>query len=253
MLSPKTRLRHRLAALTFSLCCIGIAAADTPRYAVEVIVFENLGGNVAGAELWSRTNQEPLPEADETLGLDAELRGQVATRKPPATVHQPLDDAALQLSDLRATLERSGRYKILTHHAWQQPGLDRDKAAPFTVEIPLAAPQPERVENTPTPAPAQSPDNWYPMAPVVQAPEPHLEGELKLVLSRYLHLEADLRYYTGELHQPMLAIEDEFADISVQPVVYRLKESRRMRSGELHYLDHPAFGLIARVTPYPPR
>ena len=28
-----------------------------------------------------------------------------------------------------------------------------------------------------------------------------------------------------------------------------LREQRRMRSGELHYLDHPKFGVLARVDP----
>jgi len=32
--------------------------------------------------------------------------------------------------------------------------------------------------------------------------------------------------------------------------VYQLKQSRDMRSGEFHYLDHPALGLVILVTPY---
>jgi hypothetical protein len=32
--------------------------------------------------------------------------------------------------------------------------------------------------------------------------------------------------------------------------VYRLQQSRRMRSNEVHYLDHPLFGIIVQVTPY---
>ena len=32
--------------------------------------------------------------------------------------------------------------------------------------------------------------------------------------------------------------------------VYRMKQSRRMRSNETHYMDHPRFGIVARVTPY---
>ena len=31
-----------------------------------------------------------------------------------------------------------------------------------------------------------------------------------------------------------------------------MEESRRMRSGELHYLDHPLFGVIVKVVPYYP-
>ena len=32
------------------------------------------------------------------------------------------------------------------------------------------------------------------------------------------------------------------------PLAYRMTASRRMRPGELHYLDHPLFGLLVRVT-----
>ena len=37
---------------------------------------------------------------------------------------------------------------------------------------------------------------------------------------------------------------------SVRTVV--LNESRRMRSGELHYLDNPMFGVLVKVVPYAP-
>jgi hypothetical protein len=30
---------------------------------------------------------------------------------------------------------------------------------------------------------------------------------------------------------------------------FRLDTSRRMRSGELHYLDHPVFGVLIKVIP----
>jgi hypothetical protein len=33
---------------------------------------------------------------------------------------------------------------------------------------------------------------------------------------------------------------------------YRMQQSRRMRSGEMHYLDHPFFGLIVKFTRYTP-
>ncbi|MGB5299133.1 MAG: CsiV family protein, partial [Thiogranum sp.] len=32
----------------------------------------------------------------------------------------------------------------------------------------------------------------------------------------------------------------------------RLRQQRRMRSKELHYFDHPRFGVIALITPYQP-
>jgi hypothetical protein len=58
-----------------------------------------------------------------------------------------------------------------------------------------------------------------------------LTGEVALSLGRYLHLTLDLAY-TGSDSQR-----------------YVLRQSRRMRSNERHYIDHPKFGVIAVVTP----
>lgn len=33
------------------------------------------------------------------------------------------------------------------------------------------------------------------------------------------------------------------------PVIYRLNEKRRFKLNEIHYLDHPKFGILARVSP----
>ena len=44
--------------------------------------------------------------------------------------------------------------------------------------------------------------------------------------------------------------ENPYEDAPYIPVSAKiLNESRRMRSGELHYLDHPEFGLLIRISP----
>jgi hypothetical protein len=58
-----------------------------------------------------------------------------------------------------------------------------------------------------------------------------VDGSITLIRERYLHLAVDLTLTSPE-------------------VLYRLDETRRMRSGELHYFDNPRIGVIARVTPY---
>lgn len=58
-----------------------------------------------------------------------------------------------------------------------------------------------------------------------------LEGWLAVTIGRYLHLEARLQVV---LPGGGLAV---------------LAERRRMRSNELHYLDHPAIGLLAQARP----
>jgi hypothetical protein len=117
---------------------------------------------------------------------------------------------------------------------------------------------------------------------------PRLDGTLRLILSRYLHIQSDLLW-----RKPLPPSQLDFAPINggtdtPQPAakgngsstlvmnsetdnssqsgevttettadssalnyqVYRLQQSRRMRSNEVHYLDHPLFGIIVQVTPY---
>ncbi len=64
-----------------------------------------------------------------------------------------------------------------------------------------------------------------------------VRGTIRLYVARYLHAEAHLVF-----ENPSAAGEAQF----------ELKESRRMRSGELHYFDHPVFGMLLRATPYEP-
>ncbi len=54
-----------------------------------------------------------------------------------------------------------------------------------------------------------------------------LEGTVKVSLGRYLHVDLDL-------------LLDQR---------YRLQTHRRMRSGELHYIDHPLMGALVLISP----
>lgn len=59
-------------------------------------------------------------------------------------------------------------------------------------------------------------------------------GRAALARGRYLHLTLDLTY------QP-----------AGEETRYVLKQTRRMRSTEIHYIDHPRFGVVALITPAP--
>jgi hypothetical protein len=60
-----------------------------------------------------------------------------------------------------------------------------------------------------------------------------IEGTVTLARERYLHLYVDLVMYSDDGLTPP----------------FRLAAHRRMRSRELHYIDHPRFGVLAIVTP----
>jgi len=137
--------------------------------------------------------------------------------------------------ELTDQVERIGnrkRYQLVAHVAWIQPGYAQDDAIAF----PLAD-----------------------LAGVASG----LQGDITLYLSRYLHMQFNLTIsepggapeqepttaYDRLVSQPMAAAADQFPAPSP---VYRMDEKRRMRSGELHYIDHPYFGALARVTKVDP-
>lgn len=57
-----------------------------------------------------------------------------------------------------------------------------------------------------------------------------ISGQLKVVLARYLHVYGQLNYQQNGSEYPM----------SVH---------RRMRSKELHYIDHPLVGILVQINP----
>jgi hypothetical protein len=63
-----------------------------------------------------------------------------------------------------------------------------------------------------------------------------LMGQVALSRGRYLHLTLDLVYDAA----------------SEGGQRYVLRQTRRMRSNERHYIDHPRFGVIAVITPTTP-
>lgn len=133
----------------------------------------------------------------------------------------------LQLSGESTRIARSRNYQLLAHMAWIQPGYPLADAMPF----PLAE---------------------------LAGPRSGLSGDLTLHLSRYLHLGVNLAFDETQLQDEGESADPVEALIpfpgamvdgqqSLKPE-YRLIERRRMRSGELHYIDHPKFGVLVRIS-----
>jgi len=98
-----------------------------------------------------------------------------------------------------------------------------------------------------------------------------LDGTVELVVSRYLHVSTQLYYTTtvewseqaagtgdttnsppddgieaaGDVTAPRIARGPDGSAMLSYPFL----QQRRMRSGELHYLDHPVLGMLILVTP----
>jgi hypothetical protein len=127
-----------------------------------------------------------------------------------------LPRSQFRLTAERNALARSVPYRPLVHLAWRQVVPGRQSAKP--VELLGATNNPDKAS---------------------------VDGLVRVTVERYLHLDLDLR-----LHLPAGAEPAASPEYGVPEI--RLRQQRRMRSKELHYFDHPRFGVIALITTYEP-
>lgn len=235
-------------------------------YQVEVIVFTQDQIGALSQEDWS---QDPgLPDMQQAVDLTPAPQAGAAP-VPFETV--PPDQ--LQLNDVYAKLEHSGRYKPVLHLAWRQPALDGDKA----VAVRIAAPLPDDAQGASAPG-AVAPAASGAPGPVAgdagaAVPTEGISGTLRLRVSRYLHLDVDIAYRRqvpappGDANAAAAPAGDDSSANSgaggetpsvysapTGPTIqtYRLTQDRRVKRDELNYFDHPMFGVLAEVTAYEP-
>lgn len=133
----------------------------------------------------------------------------------PATVKANWRSASdYQLSNVKAALARSSSYRPLLHVAWLQTVSKKRRAIQL----------PERNSS---------------------ASGDSLSGTAVVTRGRYLHLDLDLTLHTA----PDTAYIGEDYRFGSPATRIKLQQSRRMRSKELHYIDHPRFGVLALITP----
>lgn len=200
----------------------GVAADDKP-----VFLFENK----------SRYRRQTgsgtmVPRQQQTQQL-AHLFKQTPDDRP-AFARLPRD--MLLLAPIASRIRRSSRYRLLDHMGWQQPVVTGTNPAVLT----------------------QAGDYY--------GDQRELDGTIHITRSRYLHLHTDLWWSVfsqddSTLSPGQRALIETYADRFpalangiersgyIPAAQYALQQSRRMRSGETHYIDHPYFGLVVLITP----
>ena len=145
--------------------------------------------------------------------------------------YQSLDSASRQLNDPAGSIRRSSLYELLLHQSWLQP-----------------------IEQTPVPILIQGGKQYGNLF--------ELEGTLSLRRQRYLHVETDLQLTKFKKERTSPASEEQAGLRLKYPALYEaarrgreyspaaefnLREKRRLVSGELHYFDHPALGILLLI------
>jgi hypothetical protein len=194
---------------------------------------------------------------------------------PPA--FQILAEDKRQLNDMADRIKHSANLHLLLHTAWQQPTVDREHAVPVYLVDGMTDPLPvEAIEATEENGGTSAAVNPLPLTPQyateedaqVGPPNPQFAGTVTLSVERYLHIATDLVYrrpVTQHMPIPISNLDlwydrpyptlqepqgPAYQQISWQAIRgFRLQESRRMRSTEIHYLDHPFMGMVVVITP----
>lgn len=232
-------MRTLILLLTLPLFVLSARAAETPatddqeapdEYAVELLIF--LRDATPGGEFWPEAPERPEPsraiatvdggtppEFPPDLRLPAEAAMGAAVNAPA-----PLGDgvAAEQSATAESPATRiqpvpAEDYKLTAHaEALRRKGLQ-----------PLLHTAWRQVVGD------RENKDWLWLESDV------LYGLARVSLGRYLHLDTDLM---------LLGPENE-----TEPrQMIRAVDHRRMRSGELHYIDHPGFGILVQIDRYEP-
>ena len=283
MSSLSNRLKTFTVTLITALTVLAapvIAANEDPQwYQVEIILFAREQNIYPATERW-RVDFNPLyPENTVILSPYNQLGGVPVrpvvlpgTYPMGATIGKvsakPLDidkdpyiilpSDKRQLNKEALQLGRASGYKILKHMAWRQPVSARESSQPILIQT----------------------GNQYGL-------NFEVEGLITISENRYLHVDTDLVFsrFTKELFNndmnwsllnestltgsekaapnPGFSFQnsqpkkvDNGLSSQVTDQQYRrefattLKHIRRVRGNELHYIDHPLFGVILKLMPY---
>ncbi|MDH3632039.1 MAG: peptidoglycan binding protein CsiV [Gammaproteobacteria bacterium] len=249
-------------------------SAELPRYDVELVIFKNLQVPK------SREFVLPVssPAKDKKMLVLSSANSVKAAKK---LGYEVISGKQYRLTDVAKKLVKSSRYELLLHTAWRQPGVEQERALPVWIrggriygneytsidsQIELLESMP-KVESKKADGTTNEFDEQTLESIELQLLEQQssqrpqrlyeLEGKITIGLSRYLHAYTDL-----VLRRPRLSIDQEttssaqnrtLAAYSADTLIlnnHRLRERRRMRSKNLHYLDSPEFALLILITPY---
>jgi len=246
-ITGNNNLKVLISTLFFLLINNSFAEDDMRYYDIEVVIIENLSKQAKNAENWPL--QVNLTQAEKTVQL-----GQpVLSKWLPKGVdlkssYKVLRKESYQLMDEVKKISESKTQRVIFHTTWRQPGLDKNLALPIYFKREIPAPPVIENEQTQNTEDESLETNTAPSI---------LEGILRVTLARYLHLEAELTFQKklppitlSDNPFSVLDNEEERNKIQQQGVIHLKQKRRRVRSNELHYVDHPVLGILVRITQY---
>ena len=241
--------------------CFASQAKDDQWYQVEIIVFEHLDKSGL-QEAWPLEPGKPNFNATRILQLPE--RAQSTEDDRPNFVAVP--DEALQLQDAKERIKKQGSYRIVMHKGWKQKVTDKKIAEKLRL---IGGKNYFRSSQDLGNHMDMENDTFGASADVAQNSF-EVDGTLLLSKSRHLHLETDLVFTKPmKVLSPVAGFEGSMSAASAPKVTlanvknrnqwqnetnarlqpFRLKESVRLRTNEVQYIDHPIYGILFAIIP----
>lgn len=291
-MNPRHRVARLFGVLLFSACGpttlaqpAPASASDAPWVQIEVVAFRHTTADASG-EKWPaapvlsypaplRFLLEPgSPEhtaAVEAREFERALQAEAGSAAPatpadgaPVPVELPgvlLAAPETVLADAAARIANAPGYRLLAHLAWREPVLAEGGNEHVLVTGGTSAGDHRELEGSiaiarsrflhvdarvwlndfPEPGETPGPDAVdLPPLPKPPLPQPVTAAAPELTGAHVTGADAPPE-------EPVVAVEPVRAKRTVQ-----LSASRRLSLGEVHYIDHPLFGLIVTVRPWNP-
>jgi hypothetical protein len=129
-----------------------------------------------------------------------------------------LTRSELELGDARSRLARLGAYSVLGHVGWAQAGVDTDRSVQLDLK-------------------------WLGIT--------NPRGTIEVSLRRFLRVALELEYFDGSGTLWTPSETPGLGPLEYAPSYRLTTERTAIRSDELHYIDHPLFGILVRFTRAP--
>lgn len=237
--------------LTLLLLMTAAAAhADVGGYRVEVILFQNLQANLDPVEVDSLRSYSNVPALTESSLPDDLIA---------------LADRSERMEGVWRRLRNSKGYRPLVYSSWVQNNIDY--YPPMRIHDEVVVDSQIRPPTNIVVADLQSRDPLQAFRSTFY----QLDGSVQLRLSRFLHINLDLEYRVPARnvnHARAIALNSRISNgndmigedmgsvtpgTKIQDLtdhdVYRLKQSRQVKTDRLQYFDSPWFGALILVIP----
>lgn len=195
-------------------------------YQVELVVFERLYPKLDG-EQWENEEHKIRDNMVELQASDSE--GLAAFKL--------LSRSRNRLGGVYNVLKSSSGYRPLYHVSWQQPATERRKSRHVHIQ---------RLDGKATPvSTTEEPD----FLEEFNLQNKIIDGSIRIRSGFYLHADVDLSYFKNiPAENKVLRSSEESFSSGNDKTVVKLKETRKIKLNEIHYFDHPMYGVILQVS-----